>query len=280
VCLLQGSGGHSREPRQPRGSFALRFLVAWVRRALVTNIERPVRSGLRIRHVIIFVLHVALALATIHFALVFFLKPMPLFLAGPLVLIVLPVIVGCLSLRILRPGPRRDWVAGLFFTLALLVGSLATSAVAGYLLVTFQGFRAGESSPFFIRLSRILLVLPFGVIYLLLGVKWARLYLIPVRCPRCERRRLLRAWMQETRVARPFFNMRCAACGFSGCVRGAQMGQGCPQCGCRALTVLDYVYYWCLGCGSRLKRLGLGQWDDASSEKDDGPYWSVRRGYP
>jgi DNA-directed RNA polymerase subunit RPC12/RpoP len=210
-------------------------------------------------------------------AFAFFLEPMPLFLVGPLVLIVLPVIVGHLSLRILQPGPRRDWVAGLFFTLALLVGSLVIVAVAGYLLVTFQGFRPGATSSFYVRLSRVLVVLPFGVIYFLLGVKWTRLYLIPVACPRCDLRRLLRAWMQDTRVRRAFFNMRCAECGFEGSVRGAQMGQGCPQCGRRALTVLDYTYYWCLGCGTRLKRLGLGEWKDASSDQDDGPYWGVRR---
>ncbi len=204
-------------------------------------------------------------------------KPMLLLLVGPLALIVLPVIAGHLALRILQPGPRRDWVAGLFFTLALLVGSLATSAVMAYLLVTFHGFRPGASRSFYGRLSRTLLVLPFGVIYFLLGVKWAWLYLIPVWCPRCERRRLLRAWMQETRGPRPFFNMRCAECGFSGSLLGAQMRQGCPQCGRRALTVLDYTYYWCLGCRSRLKRLGLGEWKDASSDQDDGPYWAVRR---
>ena len=229
----------------------------------------------------IFVIYVALTVAAVRLALDFFPKPMPLFLVSPLAIVVLPVVLGCVPLMILRPGPHRDWVTGLFFTLALLVGSVLAVAVGGFLLATFQGFRPGASSSFFVRLSPALFALPVGVIYFLLGIKWARQYLIPVRCPRCERRRLLRAWMQDNAwVPRPFFNMRCAACGFEDCVRGAQMARGCPRCARQALTLLDYRYYWCLGCGTRLKRLGLGEWKDASSDRDDGPFGIFRRGDP
>src|ERR1035438_7851602 len=69
------------------------------------------------------------------------------------------------------------------------------------------------------------------------------------------------------------YHVRCGICDREDYLSVSQARQGCPTCARPTFILKRYKFYWCLKCGSRYKRLGRRDWEDASSLLEDGNYW-------
>jgi hypothetical protein len=187
-----------------------------------------------------------------------------------------PFALGILSMLVLRPGPRRDWILALLGT--LLVGPLLFPLLLVPLMSIVSSASprrpVGQISPE--AVNRTLDVFVCGLIWPL-AVFLGRRYLIPQQCPGCLRKAILRSLIPlHLRFDRTFWHVRCGACNRDGLMRIPQLPHACPSCGRETLYTKKYTFYWCLNCHMRFKRLRRGAWEDASLPEEDGYYfvWS------
>jgi hypothetical protein len=228
---------------------------------------------LRIRHLMILIVYVAVTL-TVMLAASDKSEPRLFDVIGAS--IVLPLVLSSLSVLLLRPGPSRDWVVAFFWT--IFQGLLAILFAAPTLLVIFMYRRLnGPVGP----IKGAQLIVPiisfYGLLCLGLAVRQGRLYLIPAQCPRCERKRLLRAVLSGIASNWPLYYVRCGICDRRDRLYVSRIREGCPTCHRPTFILIRYRFYWCLECRSRFKRLRRGDWEDASSPEDDGWFllWSL-----
>ena len=219
---------------------------------------------LRIQHLMLLVLYVAVALAmslpAMHARGVG--RPLLLSVTIPGV----PLTLAGLSWLILRPGPQRDLVQISFLFIA--------HASVGLTPFVFLALSKSDSLFWFLNLA---LGLAWSFRSLLIARKW--LTLKP--CPHCRKKVLLdaqpgkepvqhqeltheearkMAWLESQRLA--YYS--CDSCARVGELSAAEARQSCPHCGginLRRLQRLDHGYqsprflprggfYWCLACGA------------------------------
>ncbi len=228
---------------------------------------------LKIRHLMILVVYVAVVLAWVLAALR---------TTGStngirdslLRVLFIPVVLAGLSALILRPGPHRDWVTAFALTgqFIFLVNWFTLPPLL--FLYFLPAFRNATSNiqmwkEFVAILAICILVGLLLVTALIAEAKW----LIRRECPRCGRKKLLRALFQIQRRQRTGRYYRCGVCDHHAKISRSQYMKGCPSCGKHTLLLEPYTYYWCLNCHARLKCLRGGRWEDAPTPADDGFYW-------
>jgi hypothetical protein len=224
-------------------------------------------SRLRIQHLMILVVYVAVTLAW----LVPSLRAtgpnsgMVLFLSALLT----PAVLALLSVLILRPGPYRGWLTAFFLALQLLLAACLFEVPAVLFAVAYWYQAPIGITPRdwgFLLPIQIFAFFPWFYTF-----RFAK-YAIPARCPGCRRLNLVSApFLNPRRKDQLYF--RCGVCDNESLVNMSQYAQGCPSCGNRTLIHKDYSFHWCLNCRTRWKRLPRRTWEDASAPVDDGFYW-------
>lgn len=190
-----------------------------------------------------------------------------------------PFALAGLSGLIVRPGPHRDWIAGLFVALgysAVLV-FLATLLCARIILnrPVFPNATGG-----FPVVS--LIILALTVAYPVVSI--ITRYLFPRTCPGCGRRRLVRAIMQSDFPHRKLFAYLCPQCDCRCRLSWAELhkpggaGFRCPKCGHYPLRKIAYRFFWCLACQARYKRVRRGAWEVIDQPEDEAFYWQANVG--
>jgi hypothetical protein len=184
--------------------------------------------------------------------------------------IAVPFVLTAVSVLVLKPGPSRDWVAALFWT----TGHILFSLMLILATITVMLMNRWPPAPAAIVLT------PFLIGCLFLSgnaVRVGRQHLLATQCPACEKRRLVRAALEEMVSDWRYF--RCGICDRTEHVRilrkadGRPLGYICPYCNRLARRVVRYQFYWCLSCHARFKRLRHGDWEDASKPVDDSHFW-------
>ena len=229
--------------------------------------------SLRIRHLMIVVVYVAVALAWGLAA--------PRYIGGKdglgfaaMHLVFTPVVLACLSALLLRPGPYRDRITvGMITVACILVLFYATIPI--FLLLYFQP-ALRTKVPELQTVPGVLNLLGLwslsGACLLTVAIAWSR-GLIRRDCPRCGCKKLLMAAFQDQRRQRSGHHYRCGVCDHEAEIPGSELGGGCPNCGRRTLIYKRHSFHWCLRCHARVKRFRHGPWEDAASPSDDGFYW-------
>jgi ribosomal protein L37AE/L43A len=238
---------------------------------------------LRIRDLMLMVLHAAIALSIV----VGFRKlwVRDLWMLALTLSLYIPMASGIVSAVTMRPGPHRDWVTGLCFALPMLdmalYFALASVILARRLIGPFSGWRDWGAI-----VCPGLSGLMFGATVLLL----ARRNLALRPCPGCRRRGLVRSALRSMGGRVRAWYICCLSCDLVapfdvGNRRGISMRDlgsaaepgenepACPTCGQETLRRIPYEFFWCLSCLSRYKRIGRGAWEDAGGSEDDRFYW-------
>ena len=235
---------------------------------------------MRIRHLVILVVYVAVALAFV-VAVIRAPGPEQVQQAWILGMLIPAILIGSAAL-LLRPGPHRDWITSFFWSLSMLV--LALFCTLPVLIVAWRGQFLAEIA------KRGSMVGP-AMFYSL--ISWggllfiARWNLTARPCPGCGRRTLVRAANQQEKHRVKAWYHRCTACNqvcrvpsddrrgpsIRGAGREAMPRPVCPHCGGETLRRIPYQFFWCLGCRSRYKRARRGAWEEAGQPDDDDFYW-------
>jgi hypothetical protein len=238
---------------------------------------------IRLRHFMVFVLYVAVVL----FLLVKAWKDVQSHRVGALNAIVLiPFALAGLSVLVLRPGPHRDRTLALIFAVSMAtlyvppLLFLIVFAVKGRPLPPSIGEAWRKPLDIALYLSGLVvavIALIYGAFLLSAMFLVGRRFLIPRRCPCCQRKELvptIRAAID--RNPRRSWHLRCGTCDRDFLMRIPASPQLCPNCGRNTLYVRRYKFSWCLKCRGRFKRLPRGVWEDASLPQEDGYYfvWS------
>jgi hypothetical protein len=238
---------------------------------------------LRIRHLMLLVLYVAVILALTMPAIRTRGPDRVAFILATVLGV--PMAMAAFSALILRPGPHRDWLTCFFVTIPMtflalvltigtLMGAMTTKEIAG----TWR-----EPVNWVIwSLVDVLL----WVVVIALG----RGFLVPKQCPRCRKISLLQAFYLD--AERPqnasYGHYRCGVCEYEALLTRSEAHQACPHCGRTTWSCLwkakdgsrrswsyhyKYKFYWCLACGARCKQLLPGDRKEATSLEDERYYW-------
>jgi hypothetical protein len=209
-------------------------------------------SRIRIRHLMVLVLYVAVALALMIPAIKTYWPKRISMLMGAAALASSAMLP--LTALVVRPGPRRDWV---FVLLNLLTWALLVT----FLIVDIESISYS-----------IVVILLCGVPSWLLFAQYKE-YLIPRKCPRCLRKRVIPSMAQ--RSSQLYSVYICRSCDFEGPLARQKGFPICPSCRQDTLVPVKkpFTYSWCLNCGSRWKQVPPGAVQEASGPEDDRSYW-------
>jgi ribosomal protein L37AE/L43A len=229
--------------------------------------------ALRIRHLMIVVVYVAVVLAWVLAALRT--TGSTNGIADSLLRVLfIPMGLAGLSVLILRPGPHRDWITAFALTgqVVFLVNWFTLPPLLFLFLLPALRKATSNTQMWGEFVAMLAICILVGILLATALIAEAR-WLIRRECPRCGRKRLLRALFQNLRRPRTGRYYRCGVCDHHAKISRSQYAKGCPSCGKHTLLREAYSFYWCLNCRARLKRLRGGPWEDAPTPADDGFYW-------
>ena len=223
---------------------------------------------LRIRDLMLLVLHAAIALSIVVGFRRLWVGDLSM-LAVTLSLFI-PIASGIVSAVTMRPGPHRDWVTGFCFAIPMLGLAIfiarVTVILAPRIIGPFSSWREWS-----IIVCGGLSSLIFGTLALVLTKR--NLVLTPVpRVPQTEPRASgirsmggrFRAWYiccLTCDLVAPFDVGNRRGISMRDLGSAAEPGEdepACPACGEETLRRIPYKFYWCLSCRSRYKRVGRG----------------------
>ncbi len=227
---------------------------------------------MRVRHLMIAIVHVAIALAIYMTAArnlnsVGNLRFISAFLVVPPTLIVV-------SLFTVNAGPHRELLLTLFsssfWAFAVLV---MITMIAVTLLIPGT---ANHLSPIVRTILSIVIIIPpliFCGAGLLVYFWVVADILFPERCPRCGQKKLVSTsniWiiLRPTKSCTPTY-YKCMDCEFVTFLRKPGLRPKCRSCGGKNLETQRYAFFWCLHCGERVKRRFKTPWEPIVSSDDD-----------
>jgi hypothetical protein len=225
---------------------------------------------LRIRHLMILVVYVAVVLAWLLAALRTTGSTNGIS-DSVLRALFMPMVLAGLSALILRPGPHRDWITVFALTGQVIFLANWFTLPPLFLLYVLPALRkrSWNSQTWNVLIVTLSLCILVGILLLITEARW----LIRRECPRCGRKKLLRAVFQRQRRPRTGRYYRCGVCDHHAKISRSQYTAGCPSCGKHTLLLEPYSFFWCLNCRARVRRLRGGPWEDATTPADDGFYW-------